>query len=299
MTASAPGVLPSVTPNEAVARTNSHYELPPEVFAAFLGTSMKYSCGLYSGPESTLDQAQEAKLAWVVDANLRLRPGQRLLDVGCGWGSLVLFAARRGIEVVGVTPSRPQREHILRRAAELGVADLVEVRLGGFTESDLSGRRFDGVAMIGSIVHMPDRAEVLLRAYELLGPKGRLYLSESCFRNRKIFDAYRRSPGFEFVGGEIFGFGEMVPLSDLIAAAEEAGFSIVKLTDLTTHYPRTLADWEERVRDRRNQIDALIPGTADRLLRYFKIGSVGFGFTTKHYAFAAEKSRMGRLEGVE
>jgi cyclopropane-fatty-acyl-phospholipid synthase len=286
------------TPNAAVTATNSHYELPVEVFAAFLDTRMKYSCGRYTSATTTLEEAQENKLAWVMEENLRLHPGQRLLDVGCGWGSLVLFAAQKGCHVVGVTPSWPQREYILRRADELGVADRVEVELGRFTATDLGEARFDAVSMIGSIVHMPDRVEVLAAARERLRPGGRLYVSESCFRNRRIFEEYRQSPGFQFVGEEIFGFGEMVPLADLIAAAESAGFSIVRLSDLTAHYPRTIEDWAARARENRELIDEAVSGTAERLLHYFEIGAAAFGYTTKHYAFVAEKSRMGTWEGV-
>jgi len=296
VTPNAPSISQAtVTPNAAVTATNIHYEMPVEVFAAFLDVRMKYSCGLYADDTVSLDEAQRAKLDWVLTANLGLAAGQRLLDVGCGWGSLTLYAAEQGCHVVGVTPSRPQREHILRQAAARGLADRVTVRLGRFTSLDLDGESFDGVSMLGSIVHMPDRFEVLSRAYQRLRTHGRLYLSESCFRNRKTFERFRTSPGFQYVGEEIFGFGEMAPLAELIAAAEEAGFSLVKLSDLTAHYRRTLADWAVNAERSRAAIEAAVPGATDRLLRYFEIGETGFGYTVKHYAFAAEKSRMGTL----
>jgi cyclopropane-fatty-acyl-phospholipid synthase len=286
----------TIEPDAAVTATNGHYELPVELFGRFLGRRMKYSCGLYDTPATTLDEAQEAKLRWVLDRNLRMTSGQRLLDIGCGWGSLTLFAAERGCHVVGITPSRPQRDYILRQARERGLGHLIDVRLGRFTSVDLDGEDFNAAAMIGSIVHMPDRDDVLAATRRRLKTGGRLYLSESCFRNQKIFEEYRASPGFRFVGEDIFGFGEMVPLAGLIAAAENAGLSIVRLADLTAHYPCTLADWSERVRDGQAEIDAVQPGASARLLRYFEIGATAFGYTTKHYAFVAEKSRMGRWE---
>ena len=285
----------TVTPDGAVAATNLHYELPAEVFAAFLDRRMKYSCGLYEHSGVGLEEAQRAKLDWVLDAKLELRPGQRLLDVGCGWGSLVLHAAERGNEVVGVTPSLPQRDYILRRAAERGLSGRVDIRLGRFTALDLGDESFDAVSMIGSIGHMPDHGEALSRAYRGLRTHGRLYLSESCFRNRKALARFRATAGFRYVRDEIFGFGEMVPLSDLVAAAEDAGFSIVGLSDLTAHYPRTIADWAANAEHARATIEGILPGTTDRLLRYFEISAAGFGYTTKHYAVAARKSRMGSL----
>ncbi|WP_434447578.1 SAM-dependent methyltransferase [Lentzea sp. E54] len=286
----------TVEPDVAVEATNAHYELPVEVFAAFLDSSMKYSSGLYVEPNATLEQAQRAKLDWVLDDCLRVSSGARLLDIGCGWGSLTLAAAAKGIDVVAVSPSAPQCEYVLRRAGELGVADRVEVRQGRFTALDLTGEKFDAVTMLGSIVHMPDREDVLVAVSGLLRPRGRLYLSESCFRNQRIFAEYRTSPGFRYVGEDIFGYGEMVPLAELVAAAESASLSIVNVSDLTGHYVQTLADWTSAVERNRDGIDTAVAGTADRFLRYFEIGATAFGYTAKHYALVAEKSRLGTWE---
>ncbi|MBP2479360.1 cyclopropane-fatty-acyl-phospholipid synthase [Crossiella equi] len=287
----------TTTPDEAIVATNTHYALPPEIFTLFLDKRMKYSCGLYDENTKTLEEAQENKLAWIIEKQLKLSRGQRLLDVGCGWGSLTLFAAEKyGIEVVGVTPSAPQREHILAKAKELGVEHLVDVRLGRFTATDVGPGRFHGAAMLGSIVHMPDRVKVCEDAAANLHPKGRLYISESTFRNARITAEFASRPGTRYVGEEIFGFTDMVPLTDLVAAAEDAGLSIVSLTDLSAHYPRTIDEWAQRVRDNREAIDAILPGTADRLLPYFEVFTAAFGYTTKHYAFTAEKSRLGTAE---
>ncbi|WP_199442852.1 SAM-dependent methyltransferase [Umezawaea beigongshangensis] len=289
--------MSTVTPDEAVTATNTHYELPPEIFRLFLDSRMKYSCGLFRDRDATLEQAQLDKLTWVVEDQLKLRPGQRLLDVGCGWGSLTLFAAQHhGVRVVGVTPSTPQRDHVLARARELGVEDLVDVRLGRFTAVDVGPGRFHGAAMLGSIVHMPDRVRVLADATRALEPGGRVYVSESTFRNAEVARRFGGRPGTVYVGQEIFGFADMVPVTDLLAAAEDAGLSLVSLTDLTAHYPPTIAAWADRVRDNRDAVDAVVPGTADRLLQYFDVFLAAFGYTAKHYAFTAEKSRFGTAE---
>jgi cyclopropane-fatty-acyl-phospholipid synthase len=291
--------LGQASPDQAALATNGHYALPPEIFAAFLDKRLKYSCGLYSSPEATLDDAQENKLTWVAEQRLGLDSGKRLLDVGCGWGSLVLFAAQRyGCQVVGVTPSRAQRDYILARAAETEVAKLVDVRLGRFTAVDLGPQRFQAVAMLGSIVHMPDREDVLASVTRALTANGRVYISESCFRNAQIADQFATRPGSRYVGEEIFGFADMVPASKLLAAVEEAGLSLTALTDLTAHYPLTIEAWAERVRQNRSEIDLFALGMSDRLLRYFSVFVSAFGYTTKHYGITAEKSRMGTTEIV-
>nr|MDT0667051.1 class I SAM-dependent methyltransferase [Micromonospora sp. DSM 115978] len=149
------------------ADTNQHYDLDPEIFGLFLDPLRKYSSGLYRTPGLTLDEAQVAKLHFVAD-RLGLREGDRLLDVGCGWGSLLLFMAREyRCAVLGVSPAGRQHQFIAGRAAELGVADLVATVPGHFETVELNAGSFDAVTMLGSIVHMPDLDRVTARARAL------------------------------------------------------------------------------------------------------------------------------------
>ncbi|GAA1964269.1 SAM-dependent methyltransferase [Amycolatopsis minnesotensis] len=285
-------VLADPTPAEAFQATNQHYELPVELFTAYLDERLKYSSGVYAHEKSTLDEAQTAKLHFVA-AELGLTGGEELLDVGCGWGSLILFMATEyGCRATGVTPSSTQAVHIGRLARELGVADRIRLRVGSYSELPAEGG-YDAVTMLGSIVHMPDRVSVLAKAYRNLRRGGALYLSESCFRSEAAYREFAERPGTIGVTEGIFGFADMVPLSTLVAAAESAGFSLTGLTDLTAHYKRTIEDWERRATENRAAVDAAVPGMFDQLVTYLRTANAGWGYTTKHYALSARKTRLG------
>lgn len=277
------------------AATNKHYELPVELFATYLDQRLKYSSGLYPDEHTDLDAAQTNKLHFVA-GRLGLRGGERLLDIGCGWGSLILFMAREyGCRATGVTPSGPQAEHIRGLAREAGVAELVTVLPGSFSDIEVSGR-FDAVTMLGSIVHMPDRVDVLRKVHGLLRRNGSLYVSESCFRDHATYREFSQRPGTRHVTEGIFGFADMVPLSVLVAAIESAGFSLTGLTDLTAHYHRTIEQWEQRAARARDRIEQVAPGMYEPLIRYLRTANAGWGYTTKHYAISALKSRLGPVE---
>lgn len=287
--------MTAVSPRQAEQATNKHYELPVELFASYLDRRLKYSSGLYPDEHTDLDQAQTNKLHFVA-RQLGLRGGERLLDIGCGWGSLVLFMAQEyDCKVTGVTPSAPQAEHIRATARETGVAELVTVVPGAFTGVEVSGS-FDAVTMLGSIVHMPDRVDVLRKVHGLLRRNGSLYVSESCFRDHATYREFSQRPGTLHVTEGIFGFADMVPLSVLVAAIESAGFSLTGLTDLTAHYHRTIEQWEQRAAQARDQIEQVAPGMYEPLIRYLRTANAGWGYTTKHYAIGARKSRLGPTE---
>ncbi len=287
--------MTTLSPQEAYQATNKHYELPAELFGIYLDRRLKYSAGLYTDEHTDLDQAQTNKLHFVAK-RLGLSGGERLLDVGCGWGSLILFMAEEyGCHATGVTPSQPQAEYIRAQAEKAGVTDLITLKVGSFADVEVEGR-FDAVTLLGSIVHMPNRTAVLRKVYGLLPRGGTMYLSESCFRDQAAYEEFSRRPGTKHVTESIFGFADMVPLSVLVEAVESAGFGLTGLTDLTAHYHRTIEEWERRADAARDRVEQVAPGMSEPLIRYLQTANAGWGYTTKHYALSAMKSRMGPLE---
>lgn len=171
------------------------------------------------------------------------------------------MAREYGCRTTGISPAPRQHDFIAARAAELGVTERVTTQVGHFELADLPERCFDAVSMLGSIVHMPDLDAVFGKARRVLRRGGSLYVSESC------------------------------PLSALIAGAENAGFSIVAVDDLTAHYHRTIDDWLSNVRAARQRIEELAPGYARELERYLEIANAGWGYTSKHYALTCRNTR--------
>ncbi len=285
------GSAGSAAAGPATADTNQHYDLDPEIFGLFLDPMRKYSAGRYRSGTESLEEAQTEKLRFVA-GRLGLRGGETLLDVGCGWGALILFMAREfGCRTVGISPAGRQHAYIAGRAADLGVAEQVSTVQGHFEQTELPVRGVDAVTMLGSIVHMPDLDAVLRRVRSLLRRDGTFYVSESCFRNAATRAAFEGREGSAFVAREIFGWGSMRPLSELVRGVEDAGFSVIGVDDLTDDYRRTIEDWLANVAAHGDQIDTIRPGTAAALTRYLEVANAGWGYTTKHYALTCRKAR--------
>lgn len=267
--------------------TNQHYDLDPRIFGLFLDSSRKYSSGWYETFDEPLDLAQRQKCALVADL-VHAGPGSRVLDLGSGWGALALYLAReRGCDVIGISPAPRQREYVESQAGDLPV----RIVTSPFETADGLPTGLDAVTALGSVVHMPDLPAVFAKARGLLRRDGRMYVSESCFRNQAIRDRFDRVDGTDFVREAIFGNGELRPLSELVAAAEDAGFSIETSLDLTRHYHRTIAQWIENVQLNAAELNRIQPGIAERLEHYLDVSNAGWGYTTKHYALVLRNSR--------
>lgn len=284
--------LPQLDAAAAAEAMNIHYEQPAELFEAFLGRHMKYTCALFSGQDDSLDDAQEAYLR-VIARQLGLSGGQQVLDVGCGWGSLSLFlAGQLGCHVTGITPSRAQASYVRRRAAGAKGGHLVRVETGPFQTAALPERSFDAVAMVEVIEHLPEHRQPLNKAYRLLRTGGRLFLSASCYRSRAGKEEFESRPA-SMHALRLYGFTAMSPLSQLLSEIEDAGFSIAGLMDTTAHYGPTMDFWQHGIERNRDLMEAARPGFADELVRYFDTARASFGYTAKHYAVTAIRSRMG------
>ncbi|WP_037827208.1 SAM-dependent methyltransferase, partial [Streptomyces sp. NRRL B-1347] len=224
-----------------------------------------------------------------------IRGGERVLDIGCGWGALALFLAEQHqCQVVAVAPAPAQTAFLRDRAEAQGLAHLVEVRDASVYDLEPDGEPFDAAAMVGVIEHMPDHTAALRVPARLLRHGGTLYVSASCYRSHAAYQEFVDRPGSRYVAQGIFGYAVLRPLSVLVQGMEDAGLSMTSLTDLTDHYRRTIEAWEKGVTTHHADVDHVREGLADELLRYFRITNAGWGYTTKHFALSAVRSRAGR-----
>ena len=215
-----------------------HYDAGNEFFALFLDPSMTYSCAYFQGGATTLEEAQQAKLA-LVCRKLALQEGERVLDVGCGWGSFAIHAARNhGVRVLGVTLSERQVELGRRRAREAGVEDLVELRVADYRE--LEGEQFDAISSIGMVEHVgEERIDLYMRTlHGLLKPGGRL-LNHGI---AKLADLDTEDEG-AFSERFVFPDGVPLPLSRIELALERTGLVARHVEGLPDDYAETLRYW--------------------------------------------------------
>lgn len=248
-----PGLPPAPPPEEVRRRTGiahtrrrdqaaiaHHYDVGNDFYALVLGPSMVYSCAVWPDEGTTLEQAQAAKLD-LVCRKLGLREGQRLLDVGCGWGSMVLHAARHyGVRATGITLSVEQAAFARERVAEAGLADRIDIRVQDYR--DVADGPYDAVSSIGMAEHVGSEKylEYARTLYALLRPGGRLLNHQIARRPLRDEEAYRID---EFIDRYVFPDGELAPVGATVSRLEEAGFEVRDVEALREHYARTLRAW--------------------------------------------------------
>jgi cyclopropane-fatty-acyl-phospholipid synthase len=254
-----------------------HYDVSNDFFALFLDESMTYSCALFSRGAQTLEEAQAAKLE-LVSSKLALTADERILDVGCGWGSFVLHAARNyGVRAVGITLSPSQAELARRRVAEAGLSDRVEIRIADYRE--LGGERFDAIASIGMVEHVGSN-QIDLYAAQLAGllePGGRL-LNHGIARLR-----HGDAEAGPFSERYVFPDAAPLHVSRVIMALERAGITPQHVEGLAEDYAETLSHWIERLDANREQAELLAGAERVRVWRlYLRAARNGFrtGFTS-------------------
>ncbi|KOX18183.1 MULTISPECIES: SAM-dependent methyltransferase [unclassified Streptomyces] len=250
-----------------------HYDVGNDFYALVLGPSMVYSCAYWT-PGGTLEEAQRDKLD-LVARKLALKEGDRLLDVGCGWGSMALHAAREyGARVVGVTLSREQAAHARKRIAEEGLADRIEIRVQDYR--DVADGPYDAISSIGMAEHVGavryrEYADAL---YGLLRTGGRLLNHQISRRPEPDEAAYAIDP---FIDAYVFPDGELAPVGRTLTTLEDAGFEVRDVEALREHYALTLrrwvanleADWDRAVR-------LVSPGRARVWRLYMAASAVSF-----------------------
>jgi len=229
------------TRSRAARNIQFHYDRSNEFYRLFLDARMQYSEAYYRDPSQTLEQAQEAKLDHIC-RKLGIAPGNRFLDIGCGWAGLAIFAAERyGAKATGCTVSHEQFEYAQSEVAARGLAGRVQILLKDYR--DIEGE-FDSIASVGMYEHV---GRSRLRGYfekvaSLLSPAG-LFLNSGIVRPETAGD----DPETLFLQRQVFPGGELPHLSEVIRKAGEAGFEVVDVENVRLHYGMTCRDWVERL----------------------------------------------------
>ncbi len=249
-----------------------HYDVSNDFYGLWLDSRRVYSCAYFRSPEMSLDAAQEAKLDHIC-RKLDLQPGERFLDIGCGWGGLILHAAERyGVQAVGITLSDEQRAWVTRQIEARGLAGRVEVRLMDYREvPELEG--FDKIASVGMFEHV---GKANMNAYfdkiaSLLKPGGLVL-------NHGITSAVPESAGLgsgisEFIEDYVFPGGELVHASDVLRTAARSGLECLDAENLRPHYGKTLWHWVTRLERHADEAQRLIGQQKYRIWRIYMAGS--------------------------
>jgi cyclopropane-fatty-acyl-phospholipid synthase len=228
-------------PGKARANIAAHYDLGNDFYSAWLDETMTYSCARFASPQDSLEDAQLRKIAVLLD-RLDLKPGQRLLEIGCGWGSLAIEAAKRGAEVVGLTLSTEQKAWADEKIAKAGLANRIEIRLQDYRDT---AEQFDAVASVEMVEAVGQRwwgayLDAIARNLKAGGRAALQFISI----DHRLFDSYVRSP--DFIQTYIFPGGILLDEPRFQALARQHGLSWEHRETFRLDYAETLTRWLER-----------------------------------------------------
>jgi cyclopropane-fatty-acyl-phospholipid synthase len=250
-----------------------HYDVSNDFYALWLDKQMVYSCAYFETDDESLDTAQARKLDYLC-RKLRLRPGDRLLDIGCGWGGLIIHAAQKyGVDALGVTVSKNQAALANQRIEEAGLQKHCRVELRDYRTLDQASG-FDKIVSVGMFEHVGESQLPFYfqHVWRLLRPGG-VFLNHG-IANRPI-DPVVKGPNF--VSRYVFPDGELVPINAALRYAEEAGFEVRDVESLREHYTMTLRHWARRLELHRDQALQEVDEPTYRVWRLFLPGSA-YGF---------------------
>lgn len=250
-----------------------HYDLSNDFYQLFLDPLMLYTCAYYRTPDGSLEQAQQDKMD-LVCRKLRLKPGERLLDIGCGWGSLAIWAAKHyGVESLGVTLSHEQVAWAQEWIAREGLGDVCRVEHRDYRDA-ASEDPFDKISAIGIIEHVgvANYPAYFAEVHDLLKPGG-LFLNHGITRHRH----WKWTPQWQFLIENVFPNGELMHVSHITERMEEKNFEILDVESLRAHYARTCYHWAESIRANQKAAIELVGEKKYRTwLLYLASSSVNF-----------------------
>ncbi|RCX09246.1 cyclopropane-fatty-acyl-phospholipid synthase [Extensimonas vulgaris] len=289
-----------------------HYDVSDDFYALWLDPRRVYSCAYFRTPDMTLAQAQEAKLDHIC-RKLRLRPGERFLDIGAGWGGLLLWAAEHyGVDATGITLSHNQHAYVQQRIAALGLQGRVRMELRDYRELQVA-QPFDAVASVGMFEHVGrlhmtqyfDTVRRLLRPGGLLLNHG---ITAGGVENSELSDGMG-----EFIERYIFPGGELMHVSAVLRHMALAGLEMVDTENLRPHYARTLWAWSDGLEAQLPKARTVLAGKhgverAEKILRAYRLYlagcALGFerGWTALYQMLAAHpdgRMETGSLRGAQ
>ena len=260
------------------ASISYHYDLSNDFYQLWLDRDMAYSCGYFETGEESLDEAQQAKFR-LLCRTLRLKPGEYLLDVGCGWGGLARFAAREfGVKVFGITLSKEQLKLARERVNAEGLQDKVDLQLLDYRDLPQDGR-FDKIVSVGMFEHvghanLREYCEILSNAVR----EGGLVMNHGITAKHTDGRPVGRGAG-DFIERYVFPNGELPHLSMMTAEISEAGLEVVDVESLRLHYARTLGHWSQRLEDNLDVAAKMVP---EQILRIWRLYLAGCAYAFAH-----------------
>jgi len=269
------------------AAISHHYDVGNDFYRLVLGESMTYSCGYWAAPDDGLAAAQYAKCD-LVARKLGLTAGMRVLDVGCGWGTFALHAARNyGVRVVGVTLSHEQADYARKRIIEEGTGELVEIRVQDYR--DVADGPYDAISSIGMAEHVGEAMLPTYAAhlYGLLRAQGRLLNHAISRRPGKPAEFSKTS----FIDRYVFPDGEIEPMATVVNALERAGFEVRDVESLREHYALTLRAWVSNLEDNWQEAVTCSSAGRARVWRLYMVGSA--------LAFTANRLGINQILAVK
>jgi len=301
--------LAAHTPAKDAAQIEFHYDVSDAFYALWLDPRRVYSCAYYNAPGMTLAQAQEAKLDHIC-RKLMLRPGERFLDIGAGWGALLLWAAEHyGVRATGITLSKNQHAHIQQLIAQKGLGQRIQVRLCDYRDLP-EDPPFDKIASVGMVEHVGQAhlGDYFGKVRRLLAPGG-LLLNHGITAGGVQYRQMGAGMG-DFIEKYIFPGGELQHVSAVLAHLSGAGLEMVDTENLRPHYARTLWDWSDALESRLTEARLLLttdsaPSQAEKTLRAYRLYLAGSamsfeqGWIALHQVLATRPTGELRAEALQ
>jgi cyclopropane-fatty-acyl-phospholipid synthase len=253
-----------------------HYNVSNDFYSLWLDQRMVYSCAYFKSPNDSLNQAQEQKLEHIC-RKLRLVPGQRMLDIGCGWGGLLIYAAQHyGVDATGITLSQPQADLANQRIREAGLSERCRVKVLDYREMDDS-ESYDALVSVGMFEHVGAAMlpKYFSQAYKLLCPGG-VFLNHGIAVGRELGGPSQQT---SFSQAYVFPDGELEPINGTLQAAEKSQFEVRDVESLREHYALTLHQWVKRLEAKHGEALKFVDESIYRTWRLYMSASA-YGFNT-------------------